>query len=147
MWVRSLSWEYPLEEKMTTHSSILVWRNPWTEGTGELQSMRSQRVGQGYVTEHLIVRYIKCMLYIYAIKLNNKRNLPVSLILDFTSFVESISVCPRQLMILSPFRDKHHSDMLYLLLFPICFKKHNWNTPSICCMYPHIEVLKRTAVF
>ena len=27
-WVRSLGWEYPLEEGMTTHSSILAWRNP-----------------------------------------------------------------------------------------------------------------------
>ena len=26
IWVRSLSWEDPLEESMTTHSSILVWR-------------------------------------------------------------------------------------------------------------------------
>ena len=25
-WVRSLSWEDPLEESMATHSSILVWR-------------------------------------------------------------------------------------------------------------------------
>ena len=44
---------------MTTHSSILVWRNTWTEGTGELQSMRSQRVEHDYVTKHLIVRCIK----------------------------------------------------------------------------------------
>ena len=27
------------------HSSILVWRIPWTEEPGGLQSMRSQRVG------------------------------------------------------------------------------------------------------
>ena len=27
-WVRSLSWEDPLEEGMATHSSILVWRIP-----------------------------------------------------------------------------------------------------------------------
>ena len=25
-WVRSLGWEDPLEEGMTTHSSILAWR-------------------------------------------------------------------------------------------------------------------------
>ena len=30
-WVRSLSQEDPLEEGMETHSSILFWRNPWTE--------------------------------------------------------------------------------------------------------------------
>ena len=27
-----------LEEGMVTHSSILAWRNPWTEETGGLQS-------------------------------------------------------------------------------------------------------------
>ena len=30
-WVQSLGWEDPLEEGMTTHFSILAWRNPWTE--------------------------------------------------------------------------------------------------------------------
>ena len=33
-----------LEKKMTTHSSILAWRISWTEETGGLQSMGSQRV-------------------------------------------------------------------------------------------------------
>ena len=37
--VRSLGWEDPLEKRMATHSSILVWRIPWTEEHGELQSM------------------------------------------------------------------------------------------------------------
>ena len=36
--------EDPLEEGMSTHSSILVWRIPWTEEPGRLQSMGSQRV-------------------------------------------------------------------------------------------------------
>ena len=31
-WVPSLGWEDPLEEGMTTHSSILAWRIPWTNG-------------------------------------------------------------------------------------------------------------------
>ena len=29
----------PLEKGVATHSSILAWRIPWTEGPGELQSM------------------------------------------------------------------------------------------------------------
>ena len=37
MQVRSLSLEDPLEEGTATHSSILAWRIPWTEETGELQ--------------------------------------------------------------------------------------------------------------
>ena len=35
----------PLEKRMATHSSILVWRNPWTDELGGLQSMGLQRVG------------------------------------------------------------------------------------------------------
>ena len=45
-WVRSLGREDPLEEVVATHSSILVWRIPWTEELGGLPSMGSQRVGQ-----------------------------------------------------------------------------------------------------
>ena len=44
-WVPSLGQEGPLEKEMTTHSSILAWRIPWTEEPGGLQSMGSQRVG------------------------------------------------------------------------------------------------------
>ena len=36
---------------MATYSSILAWRIPWTEKTGGLQSMGSQRVGHGSVTD------------------------------------------------------------------------------------------------
>ena len=43
--IRSLGWEDPLEEGMTTHSSIHAWRIPWTEEPGGLQSMGLQRVG------------------------------------------------------------------------------------------------------
>ena len=37
-WVRSLGWEDSLEKEMATHSCILAWRIPWTEGPGGLQS-------------------------------------------------------------------------------------------------------------
>ena len=43
-WVRSLGQEDPLEKEMATHSSILVWRIPWTEELGGLQST-GRRVG------------------------------------------------------------------------------------------------------
>ena len=42
MWVQSLGWEEPLEEGMTTHSSVLAWRTPWTGMPGGLQSIASQ---------------------------------------------------------------------------------------------------------
>ena len=44
-WVGSLGQEDSLEEGMATHSSILAWRVPWTEESGGLQYMGSQRVG------------------------------------------------------------------------------------------------------
>ena len=34
--VRSLGREDPLEKRMAPHSSMLAWRIPWTEETGEL---------------------------------------------------------------------------------------------------------------
>ena len=46
--VRSLGQEDPLEEGMATKSSILLWRIPWTEEPGGLQSMGSRRVGHDW---------------------------------------------------------------------------------------------------
>ena len=43
--VQSLDQEDPLEEGMAIHSSILVWRIPWTEEPGRLESIRLKRVG------------------------------------------------------------------------------------------------------
>ena len=37
--------EEPLEEGIASHSSFLVWRIPWTEEPGRLQSIELQRVG------------------------------------------------------------------------------------------------------
>ena len=39
---QSLGGVNPLEKGMATHSSILAWRIPWTEGPGRLQSMELQ---------------------------------------------------------------------------------------------------------
>ena len=49
MQVRSLSWEDPLEKGHGNHSNILVWRTPWTEEPGELQSMEAE----SDMTEHI----------------------------------------------------------------------------------------------
>ena len=37
--IQSLGWEDPLEEEMVTHTSILVWKIPWAEDPGGLQSL------------------------------------------------------------------------------------------------------------
>ena len=44
VWVQSLVGEYPLEEEIATHSSILAWEIPWTEEPGGLQSTGLQRI-------------------------------------------------------------------------------------------------------
>ena len=43
-WVESLGWEYPLEEEMATHSSILAGKISWTEEPGGLQSIGLQKI-------------------------------------------------------------------------------------------------------
>ena len=45
IWVQSLGEEDSLEKEMATHCSILAWRISWTEETGGLQFMGSQKVG------------------------------------------------------------------------------------------------------
>ena len=50
-WVCSRGWEDPLEKEMASHSSILAWEIPWTEESGGLQSMGSQRVRHDLATE------------------------------------------------------------------------------------------------
>ena len=47
---QSLSWEDPLEEGMTTLSSILTCKIPRTEEPGELQFTGSHRVGHAETT-------------------------------------------------------------------------------------------------
>ena len=48
--VRSPGQEDPLEKEMATHSSILAWKIPGTEGPGGLQSMGIARVGYHWAT-------------------------------------------------------------------------------------------------
>src|SRR5574337_976659 len=42
-WVQSLGWEDPLEKEMATHSSILVWKIPWTVAYQDPPSMGFSR--------------------------------------------------------------------------------------------------------
>ena len=44
-WVQSMAWEDRLEKEMAIHSSNIAWKISWTEESGRLQSMGSQRVG------------------------------------------------------------------------------------------------------
>ena len=54
-WVQSLAWEDPLEEGMTTHSSILAWRIPmdteaWQANSrwGRKESDKTERLSTGH---------------------------------------------------------------------------------------------------
>ena len=71
-WVPSLGWDYPLEEGMATHSSILAWRIPWTEEPGGLQSKGSRRVRHDWETKHThtssYVWTVLCILSFIAFK-------------------------------------------------------------------------------
>ena len=58
-WVPSLCQEDLLEKGMTTYSSILVWRIPWTEESGGLQSTRSQKVGHDWATNTFTFKHNK----------------------------------------------------------------------------------------
>ena len=49
--IKSLCWEDPLENEMATHSSIPVWRIPWIEEPGGLQSMKNMKPRQAMETK------------------------------------------------------------------------------------------------
>ena len=48
--LRDVGWKDLLEEEVTTHSSVLACRIPWTEEPGGLQSMGLQRVDMTELT-------------------------------------------------------------------------------------------------
>ena len=51
MWFRSLDWDDPLEQEVSTHSSILAWKIPGTEEPGGLHSPWGRK--ESDVTEKL----------------------------------------------------------------------------------------------
>ena len=50
--IQSLVQKAHLEKEMEIYSGILAWKSPWTEKPDGLESIESQRVRQGWVTEH-----------------------------------------------------------------------------------------------
>ena len=50
-WVQSVGGEDPLEKEMAIHSSTIVWKIPWTEELGRLQSMGHRRVRHDLATK------------------------------------------------------------------------------------------------
>ena len=67
IWVHLLVQEDPLEKGMAIHSSLLSWRNPWTENLSRLQSVGLQRVRHDSVTNThkckvLVITYSDCTI-------------------------------------------------------------------------------------
>ena len=62
--VWSLSQEDPLEREMATQSSILAWKIPWMEESGQLQSMDRK---ESYMTERLHFHFHSIWLYYFTL--------------------------------------------------------------------------------
>ena len=65
MWVSSLGWEESLEKEMATHSSILVWKIPWTEEPCSaivLGVTKSLTLLKTHTHSHLINLQQQCLL-------------------------------------------------------------------------------------
>ena len=68
-WILSLGWEDPSKKEMTSHSSILAWRIPWTKELGRLWFMGSQRIRHDWATntftmtksELVVVQLLSCV--------------------------------------------------------------------------------------
>ena len=74
--VRPLGWEDPLEREWLSHSNILAWRFPWTEESGGLWSIGSQRVGHDWATKHSTVRVQSADWYILRSQQISKKIIP-----------------------------------------------------------------------
>ena len=79
--VQSLGWEDPLEKGIAIHFNILVWRIPWTEEPGEIQSMGSQRVRHSWATNTYIknIKRLHSQDYVRLLKVfhQQNRNIPL----------------------------------------------------------------------
>ena len=75
-WVQSLGWEDPLEKEMATHSSIHVWKIPWTEEPGGLHTVhgvtKSRTRLSNFTSLHLHAS--KVMLKILQVRLQQYMN-------------------------------------------------------------------------
>ena len=91
--IRCLNWEDPLEKKVATHCSILARRIPWTEGSGNLQSLRSQVLDTIYCINHHYHAFLILLFKFNEIFSTgaNSHLLPYSRILP--KFVITVSFC------------------------------------------------------
>ena len=65
-WVRSLGWEYPLEEGMATHSSILAWMIPMDRGAWQatVHGVTKSQIKLSNQAQHSTALYVYIHTYV-----------------------------------------------------------------------------------
>ena len=93
---------------MTTHSSILAWKIPWTEELRRLQSMGLQRVRQHWAHTHahthILTPYLQCSS-------ESSTRLPLKGLWEWFGIADSPPE-PGRLSVLTPVLPRHTSPLL-----------------------------------
>ena len=100
MGVQSLDRAVPMEQEITTHSSILAWRIPWTEETHGLQSMGSQELN---ITEPLSMhtKFLELWLTIKRDYIHKVRRI---IFVTYKCLVNEVSAIINKIFIFVPLR-------------------------------------------
>ena len=86
-WVWTLGQEYPLEQEMVTHSSILAWKVLWVEEPRGPQFIVSERVRYNWATDHALIH----VSLPEAWKLTSPHGRPQTVALLYSSHMPAIS--------------------------------------------------------
>ena len=131
--VRSLGWEDPLEKEMSTHSSILAWKIPWTEELGRLQSMGSQTVRHDWTTSLFTGTKIPQATQYKQLPCHQKRKNPYSIycgwpfLQDLSKHPTTNAKWPRSDATSFPsFIKPYNNSNLFR-------KSHSWSVPTSSC--------------
>ena len=90
LWVQSLGREDPLEEEIATHSSILAWKIPWTEGPGGLQP--GCRVRHDLATEPLPPLLYMCSAWLFVTQWTVTHQAPWSMVLFLARILKWMAI-------------------------------------------------------
>ena len=117
-----LSQEDSLEKEMATHCSIPLWKIPWTEEPGGLQSMGSQEVGHDLVTEYTCTSFLLCNFSnIHKSRENNTNpNIPIT-------WPWQLSAQPSLVSLSFPFHNPTYylrTNLKHAHIFETLFKSH-----------------------
>ena len=136
--VRSLAWEVPLEEEMSTYSSILAWRIPWTEKSSGLQSTGLQRIRHNWATEDTHTERPSVFLIPQTMMLQLPALLFLLLLLllpklVFYEFLWSARYCSKSYICINSFNPHNHThfteETMRLIMSSVYVSK-TWNQPS-----------------